>query len=148
MRNQSHLFMLNNLAQQAVKKANKQLGTVQQSQRHAEQQLTLLLNYQDEYHLKLNNALTDGMTASSWQNYQQFIHMLEQAIDKHKQQLTQCTQKVEQSIAYWKKKRQQLNAYTTLQERAKSLQRQRENCLNQRLMDEFTQRHSYRSVIK
>lgn len=47
----------------------------------------MLLNYQDEYRQKLNHQLSDGMNPSHWQNYQQFIGTLEQAIDQHRQQL-------------------------------------------------------------
>ncbi len=148
MKNQSHLLMLNNLAQKAVMQANKQLGKAQRSQQQAQQQLAVLLNYQDEYHIKLNNTLSNGMTAASWQNYQRFIQTLEQAIDGHKQQLMQCTQKMEQGITHWQKQQQRLSAYEALQERAENIQLRYENCLNQRITDEFAQRHSHRSLIK
>lgn len=53
----------------------------------------MLLNYQDEYRQKLNHTLCDGMDSSRWQNYQQFIGTLEQAIDQHRQQLLQWGRK-------------------------------------------------------
>ena len=66
---------------------------VRQAQQAAEQQLSMLLNYQDEYRQKLNHTLCDGMDSSRWQNYQQFIGTLEQAIDQHRQQLLQWGRK-------------------------------------------------------
>lgn len=148
MKNQSHLVTLNDLAQKAITQANKQLGNVRQLQQQAEQQLALLLTYQDEYQLRLNATMTSGMTSASWQNYQQFIQTLEHAIDKHKQQLRQCTQRVEQAITYWQEKQQRLNAYETLQERAESTQRRHKNRLDQKVMDEFAQRGLQRSLLK
>ncbi len=68
-----------------MEQAAQQLGQVRQAQRAAEQQLSMLLNYQNT--AKLNHTLCDGMDSSRWQNYQQFIGTLEQAIDQHRQQL-------------------------------------------------------------
>ncbi|PVF13713.1 flagellar export protein FliJ, partial [Yersinia pestis] len=87
MKSQSPLVTLCDLAQKAVEQASTQLGHVRQSYQNAEQQLTMLLTYQDEYRERLNDTLCNGMASSSWQNYQQFIQTLEQAIDQHRKQL-------------------------------------------------------------
>lgn len=71
---------------------------------------------------------------------------LEQAIDQHRKQLAQWSIKVEQAVKYWQEKQQRLNAFETLQERAETTQRQQENRLDQKLMDEFAQRASQRSL--
>ncbi|MDO1727261.1 flagellar export protein FliJ, partial [Escherichia coli] len=89
MKSQSPLITLRDLAQDAVEQAAQQLGQVRQAQQAADQQLSMLLNYQDEYRQKLNHTLCDVMDSSRWQNYQQFIGTLEQAIDQHRQQLLQ-----------------------------------------------------------
>ncbi len=83
MKSSSPLLTLRDLAQDAVGHAIQQLGQARQAQQSAEQQLSMLLNYQDEYRQKLNHQLSDGMNSSHWQNYQQFIGTLEQAIDHY-----------------------------------------------------------------
>ncbi len=65
MKSQSPLITLRDLAQDAVEQAAQQLGQVRQAQQAAEQQLSMLLNYQDEYRQKLNHTLCDGMVSSS-----------------------------------------------------------------------------------
>lgn len=140
------LITLRNLAQDAVEQATQQLGQVRKAQQAAEQQLSMLLNYQDEYRQKLNASLSGGMGSASWQNYQQFIGTLEQAISQHQQQLQQWSQKVEQAMRQWQDKQQRLNAFETLQTRALNAEQLRENKRDQKLMDEFAQRRSQRNI--
>lgn len=110
MKPQSPLIILRDLAQDAVEQAAQHLGQARQAQQAAEQQLAMLLNYQDEYRQKLNNTLSSGMGSASWQNYQQFIGTLEQAISQHRQQLLQWSEKVERAVKQWQDKQQRLNA--------------------------------------
>ncbi|MGQ8774021.1 flagellar export protein FliJ [Serratia sp. NA_112.1] len=146
MKPQSPLITLRDLAQDAVEQATQQLGQVRKAQQAAEQQLSMLLNYQDEYRQKLNNQLIGGMESSNWQNYQQFIGTLEQAITQHRQQLTQWVQKVESAVKHWQDKQQRLNAFETLHTRAQSAELQLENKRDQKLMDEFAQRSAQRNI--
>jgi flagellar FliJ protein len=146
MKPQSPLITLRDLAQDAVEQATQQLGQVRKAQQAAEQQLSMLLNYQDEYRQKLNNQLSGGMESSNWQNYQQFIGTLEQAITQHRQQLTQWGQKVESAVKHWQDKQQRLNAFETLHTRAQSAELQLENKRDQKLMDEFAQRSAQRNI--
>jgi flagellar FliJ protein len=146
MKPQSPLITLRDLAQDAVEQATQQLGLVRKAQQAAEQQLSMLINYQDEYRQKLNNQLSGGMESSNWQNYQQFIGTLEQAITQHRQQLTQWEQKVESAVKHWQDKQQRLNAFETLHTRAQSAELQLENKRDQKLMDEFAQRSAQRNI--
>ncbi|CAI2516780.1 flagellar export protein FliJ [Serratia liquefaciens] len=146
MKPQSPLITLRDLAQDAVEQATRQLGQVRQAQQAAEQQLSMLLNYQDEYRQKLNNQLSGGMESSNWQNYQQFIGTLEQAIAQHRQQLTQWGEKVDHAMKQWQDKQQRLNAFETLHTRAQSAELQLENKRDQKLMDEFAQRSAQRNI--
>lgn len=146
MKSQSPLITLRDLAQKVVEQASTQLGQVRLSYQNAEQQLTMLLTYQDEYRVRLNDTLSNGMASSSWQNYQQFIQTLEQAIDQHRHQLAQWNVKVEQAVKHWQEKQQRLNAFETLNERAETTLRLQESRLDQKLMDEFAQRASQRSL--
>ncbi|CAB1218679.1 flagella biosynthesis chaperone FliJ [Serratia liquefaciens] len=146
MKPQSPLITLRDLAQDAVEQATRQLGQVRKAQQAAEQQLSMLLNYQDEYRQKLNNQLSGGMESSNWQNYQQFIGTLEQAIAQHRQQLTQWGEKVDHAMKQWQDKQQRLNAFETLHSRAQSAELQLENKRDQKLMDEFAQRSAQRNI--
>jgi flagellar FliJ protein len=140
MKTPSPLIMLRHLALDAEKQAAQQLGQTRQAQQTAEQQLTMLLNYQEEYQQKLTITLGDGIGFARWQNYQQFINTLEQAIAQHHHQLLQWNQKVEQAVGQWQSKQQKLNAFNILHTRSVHAEQQRENKREQKQMDEFAQR--------
>lgn len=74
----------------------------------AEEQLKMLIDYQNEYRNNLNSDMSAGMTSNRWINYQQFIQTLEKAITQHRQQLNQWTQKVDIALNSWREKKQRL----------------------------------------
>ena len=147
MENASPLITLCSLAQKALDQATNHLGQIRQSHTQAEEQLTMLLNYQREYRDKLNNTMTGGIAANTWQNYQQFIGTLEVAIDQHRRQLQQWDQRLNAAVNQWQDKQQRLNAYQTLQTRASEQQRSHENKMDQKQNDEFAQRSAYRKKM-
>lgn len=146
MKTPSSLIILRDLAQNMAEQAAQQLGQARQAQQAAEQQLSMLLNYQDEYRHRLNTTLNDGMGSASWHNYQQFIGTLEQAIVQHRHQLLQWNEKVSQAVRHWQDKQQRLNAFDTLHTRALSAEQVLENKRDQKLMDEFAQRSTHRNL--
>ncbi|SFN63450.1 flagellar FliJ protein [Izhakiella capsodis] len=132
------------LAQQELDKAVTQLGDVRRGHQQAEDQLTMLLSYQDEYRLQLNDSMVNGMPSDRWYNYHQFIKTLERAIEQHRGQLIQWNTRLERALAGWRDKQQRVHAYQTLQARAVANERLQENRLDQKRMDEFAQRASLR----
>lgn len=60
MREQSPLVTLRELAQTAAEQAAVQLAQVRQSHQQMEQQLNMLIGYQDEYRVRLNQTLNVG----------------------------------------------------------------------------------------
>ncbi|MFC3395208.1 flagellar export protein FliJ [Brenneria rubrifaciens] len=146
MKTQSPLITLRELAQKEVEKAVGQLGQVRKAHRVAEQQLNMLLNYQDDYRQKLNTTMSDGIANNSWQNYQQFIQTLDKAIEQHEQQLSQWTSRLDLAMKAWQEKQQRLNAFETLQVRAKVRQIAKDNRIEQKQIDEFAQRAVLRNI--
>lgn len=132
------------LAQKDLEKAAISLGDVRRGQMHADEQLNMLLNYQDEYRKTLNNTMSEGMNSTRWYNYHQFIETLEKAIEQHRQQLAQWNGRVENALRLWRDKQQRLHAYETLHSRAVANAVLQENRLDQKRMDEFAQRASLR----
>nr|8FTW_A Chain A, Flagellar FliT protein, Flagellar FliJ protein fusion [Salmonella enterica subsp. enterica serovar Typhimurium] len=49
----------------------------------------------------LNTDMGNGIASNRWINYQQFIQTLEKAIEQHRLQLTQWTQKVDLALKSW-----------------------------------------------
>ncbi|WP_312209173.1 flagellar export protein FliJ [Pseudescherichia sp.] len=140
----SALTTLKDLAEKAVDDAAIRLGEMRRGCQQAEEQLKMLMDYQNEYRNNLNTDMTQGIGSQRWQNYQQFISTLEKAIDQHRQQLMQWTTKVEQALNAWREKKQRLQAWQTLQDRQTAATLLAENRLDQKKMDEFAQRASMR----
>lgn len=138
------LDTLSELASKEVDKAAIMLGDMRQGYQQAEQQLGMLVNYQDEYRSALNSSLSQGMANTRWHNYQQFILTLEKAIEQHRQQLMQWNHKVEQALNVWREKKKKLQAWQTLQERKTTQALLAENRLDQKQMDEYAQRATLR----
>ncbi|HCT4274408.1 TPA: flagella biosynthesis chaperone FliJ [Citrobacter freundii] len=138
------LATLKDLAEKEVDDAAVLLGEMRRGCQQAEEQLKMLLDYQHEYRNNLNTDMGQGITSNRWINYQQFIQTLEKAIEQHRQQLNQWTQKVDQALNSWRDKKQRLQAWQTLQDRQTSAALLAENRLDQKKMDEFAQRAAMR----
>ncbi|MGV3917045.1 flagellar export protein FliJ [Citrobacter freundii] len=138
------LATLKDLAEKEVDDAAVLLGEMRRGCQQAEEQLKMLIDYQHEYRNNLNNDMGQGITSNRWINYQQFIQTLEKAIEQHRQQLNQWTQKVDQALNSWRDKKQRLQAWQTLQDRQTSAALLAENRLDQKKMDEFAQHAAMR----
>ncbi|EGT3571803.1 flagella biosynthesis chaperone FliJ [Citrobacter amalonaticus] len=144
MAEQGALATLKDLAEKEVDDAALLLGEMRRGFQQAEEQLTMLLDYQNEYRNNLNSDMSQGIASNRWINYQQFIQTLEKAVEQHRQQLTQWTQKVDVALNSWREKKQRLQAWQTLQDRQNAAALLAENRLDQKKMDEFAQRAAMR----
>lgn len=138
------LATLKDLAEKEVDDAAILLGEMRRGCQQAEEQLKMLIDYQHEYRTNLNSDMGQGITSNRWINYQQFIQTLEKAIEQHRQQLNQWTQKVDLALSSWRDKKQRLQAWKTLQDRQTTAALLAENRLDQKKMDEFAQRAAMR----
>ncbi|WP_075183524.1 flagellar export protein FliJ [Pantoea sp. 1.19] len=141
----SPLDTLRSLAQKDVDDAALRLGEVRRAREQADEQLTTLLSYQNEYRHQLDLTLSGGITSHCWNNYHQFLTTLEQAIEQHRQLLNQWNQRLELALQHWRDKQKRLSAFDTLHTRAASAALLAENRLDQKRMDEFAQRASQRN---
>ncbi len=145
MREQSPLVTLRELAQTAAEQAAVQLAQVRQSHQQMEQQLNMLIGYQDEYRVRLNQTLNvGGMSSASWQNYQQFLKTLELTIEQHKQQLRHWQAQLDLATEHWREKQQRLNVFETLEQRAEDSRKRQLDRIEQKQMDEYAQRSTLR----
>ncbi|ORM73679.1 flagellar biosynthesis chaperone FliJ [Pantoea wallisii] len=144
MKTANAIDTLRDLAEQDLEQAVIHLGNMRRGQQQADEQLNMLLDYQDEYRNKLNQDMSGGIASTRWSNYHQFIQTLEKAIEQHRQQLSQWNQRLEQALTNWREKHKKLNAYQTLITRAEENALRQENRLDQKRMDEFAQRAALR----
>ena len=95
MKQNGALNTLKDMAEKEVDDAALRLGEMRRGCQQAQEQLSMLMNYQQEYRNNLNQTMTQGIASNRWVNYQQFIQTLEKAIEQHRQQLAHWNGRVE-----------------------------------------------------
>ena len=106
------------LMQTRADEATQQLARLIASERDAKSKLDLLQQYRDEYATRFREAAQNGMTRIQWQNYQEFLNRLDEAISQQ----------------------QNLKAIDTLSDRHFSRENTREVKREQKAQDEFAAR--------
>ena len=80
MAHASALTTLIELAHKETDEAAKQLGAALRASEEAKQKLDLLLAYRDDYAKRYQSNLSSGISATHFNNFQVFMHKLDDAI--------------------------------------------------------------------
>ena len=116
------------------------LGRLQQARRASEQKLQALVDYRAEYQRRFDDAMANGMSMSSLQNYQRFVASLEQAIDHQRRALDTSERHVETGNSNWRARQRRLNSFDVLATRRRDAAAKTEAKREQRQTDEFASR--------
>ncbi|VAX02241.1 hypothetical protein MNBD_GAMMA20-1653 [hydrothermal vent metagenome] len=120
-------------AARALGVAQARLGQVQQQQEE-------LQRYRDDYRQRFQQAGAVGMGAVQLEDYQQFLHKLEQAIEQQGQQVALATQEVEAKRVLWFASRGKVRMLDTVVARYQAIEEQQVARREQREQDERSQR--------
>lgn len=120
-------------AARALGVAQARLGQVQQQQEE-------LQRYRDDYRQRFQQAGAVGMGAVQLEDYQQFLHKLEQAIEQQGQQVALATQEVEAKRVLWFASRGKVRMLDTVVARYEAIEEQQVARREQREQDERSQR--------
>jgi len=131
------LKMLIELAQAEVDDATRRLGTLQQQRNDAQRQLDALTQYRDEYRKKLTQDAQSGIDAANWRNFQQFIDTLDVAMSQQRSAVDASEARLHAGRLDWQTRKQKLNSFETLQDRAQQRENVRLARIEQRESDEF-----------
>ncbi|MDQ1213514.1 flagellar export protein FliJ [Pantoea anthophila] len=144
----SPMEMLRKKAKEQLDDTTRQLGETRQNYEKACTQLRQLESYQHEYQHQLSARTAEtGLLVSHIQSYQSFIDSLSQVVRQYSGHVIACEHAVNQAQSDWKSDHLRLNAFTTLISRAEAVARQKENRLEQKLMDEFASQASLRNKL-
>lgn len=120
--------------------ATRELGRLISEEQNAKSRLMLLEQYRQEYAQKLTNALGEGLSPSAWQNYQNFLIRLDEAIASQQAMVDASARNTEAGQAHWKTQNSKLKAIDTLSQRHETRELHRQNKQEQKLLDEFCTR--------
>jgi len=119
-------------------KVGRTLAEDRRTQQQTARQLDTLTHYKQEYRRRLHDALMDGMDVGLLNNYQSFIHSLDDAIGCAGVRLQQHSNKVSASQQQWRQQQKQLSSYDTLASRRTAREHLKQTRQEQRRNDEAT----------
>lgn len=143
MANRSALDTLIELAQRDADDAAKRLGVALKAVDEAEQKLTMLLGYRDDYAIRLEAAQVAGITPMAYHNFVAFMGKLDNAINGQREVLKHAQHKGALEKTAWQACERKRLSYRTLNERAAAEALRVENKRDQKQMDEHAARQAY-----
>ena len=130
------------LMQSRADEATQQLARLIANERDARNKLEMLQQYRDEYATRFRQAGQHGLTPREWQNYQEFLNRLDEAITAQTKAVAQQAQHTAAGQAHWQQQRKKLKAIDTLSERHQASEEAKEQRREQKLQDEFATRYN------
>lgn len=117
MTKRTALDTLLELAQTRTDDAARRLGVLNAQGLDMETKLTLLTQYWNEYSARFQIAMQQGITASDWRNYQDFLNKIDAAIVQQREVLATTRQRVEAGQTAWQSAKRTFKSYDTLAQR-------------------------------
>lgn len=125
-------------SRKARDKAGRTLAEDRRTQQQTARQLDTLTHYKQEYRRRLHDALMEGLDVGLLNNYQSFIHSLDDAIGTAGVRLQQHSNKVNTSQQQWRQRQKQLSSFDTLAGRRNAREQLKQVRQEQRRCDEAT----------
>ena len=134
------LQTVHELMGERLEDATQLLARLIASEQEAKNKLDMLLTYRDEYAMRFSDAAKSGLRQSEWQNYQEFLSRLDEAIDSQRKVVAQQVLNTQSGQNNWQQHKKKLTAFDTLSERHFANENAREAKLDQKNQDEFSAR--------
>lgn len=138
----SALHTLIELANKAADEAAKQLAAALRSNEEAEQKLQLLLQYRDDYAMRCQSNLANGISTTHLNNFQVFMQKLDHAIAGQQKVVSDAGNRTLQAKAAWRACEQKKMSFVTLVARADKHTARRELWRDQKQNDEYAARRT------
>ncbi len=139
----SQISTLIDIAVKDSEEAAKRLGKTIHAHLEAEKQLSLLLQYREDYLQRFQDGAAKGISAAQYNNFQTFIGKLDYAVDGQKQLVKDAENKINLSRVHWQESEKKRLSYDTLKNRAQATLQKKESKQDQKQMDEHAARTSF-----
>ena len=134
------LATLIELANKDAEDAARHLGDTIRLREEATQKLELLMQYRDDYALRCQSDMANGISATQFNNFQVFMHKLDQAIAGQQQVVNDAGRRADQARTAWMACEQKKMSFVTLNDRADRAQALHERKRDQKQNDEYAAR--------
>jgi flagellar FliJ protein len=146
MANINAIQTLIELCSQQSEEAATRLGLANKTRTEAQQKLSMLEEYRNEYAEQLQVQLSQGLNAVGYSNFKQFIATLDQTINQQKHVVQNSLILVENHRTDWQASERKRLSYSTLTKRAETALRHQENKHDQKQTDEHASRIKMRRL--
>lgn len=136
------------LAADDVEKAAVVLGHTIKAGAQAEQQLTLLVQYREDYLGRFHENRKTGLSVQDYRNYQRFIDKLDEAISGQQQIVKQAQERIDEAKVQWQACEKKRASYETLQTRATMEEMKKAGKREQKEADEFNSRKARMNKLR
>lgn len=130
------------LAELEADKAGRQLALAQQKIESEQLKIQQLLEYQQEYRVRLQNAGQAGMTVDRLRLFDGFHQQLDRAIEQQRQMIIQLQKDQSAIYAHWQQKDIRFKSLQKMLERIERESRVQQSRNEQRNHDEYARRRS------
>ncbi|MDY7578315.1 flagellar export protein FliJ [Herbaspirillum sp. RTI4] len=141
----STLDTLIDLATKDTDEATKRLGRCIRAADEAQQKLSVLQQYRDDYGLRFQESMQAGLTPMQYRNFQLFIEKIEVAINGQNSLVETAKLRISEARTVWQGCERKRMSYDTLATRARLSAQQRESKLDQKQTDEHASRMAFYS---
>ncbi len=135
------------LAHQQNDDATRKFGQFIQQQQAAQTKLSTLEQYREDYQMRLQQEIQNGINQINLRNFQNFIRRLDEAVTQQRNVLGQISCAMQAGRSELENAQRKMRSFDTLAQRHLEKEKKLEGKLEQRQQDEHTGRHSARKVM-
>lgn len=140
------LQILIDLAKEQMDNAIIKLGQLNRQRQDIDAKLNLLLQYRQEYQLRLEESVRCGMNMGELQNYRHFLQKLDAAITQQRQVQVEFIEIVRVGQVEYQERRKKLKSFETLAERHQALEDSKASRREQKELDDFSNKAFMRNL--
>ncbi len=142
------LLKIQELMQEREEEAKEWLAKLIAAEQDAKNKLQMLEEYRLEYAERFNVAAQNGMTQMAWQNFQNFLDKIDDAIRSQRKNVAQFERNTAQGQQKWQEARRKVKAFDTLSDRHLARENAKEARQAQKEQDEFVARKTFDQLMQ
>jgi len=143
MASTQQLETLIDLAQRETDDCAKRLGAALKAVNEAEEKLSMLIGYRDEYGRRFDASQLAGITPMAYRNFQAFMEKLDAAIKGQQEVLRHSQSRGALEKKQWQDAERKRMSFSTLRDRAEAQALKVEAKRDQKAMDEHASRQAF-----
>jgi len=106
--------ILEEIEKKKIKKETVNIKNLYLKKRQIGEQLKILIHYQKDYIKKIHNKIISGVCVHQWQNYKNFISILESIIKDNINNIEKNNKMIQKSLNQWSKNQIKLKVWKHL----------------------------------